>query len=118
MAGATLLMSEVFILLLLDDQFIRDLLICTVLVLLVTVGSPLLLKHVSMRSVSILILMSHNLYFFLGTHSTHYKTSINLETNLRRLTPRETFSEIKPFVILSHCKKSKTSVLQRSALEA
>ena len=52
MVGEILLTSEVYILLLIGDQSIRDLLICTVPVLLVTVGSLLLPKHVSMRSVS------------------------------------------------------------------
>ena len=109
MVGETLLTSEVYILLLIGDQSIRDLLICTVPVLLVTVGSLLLPKHVSMRSVS----KFKSLKIILRIYST---ISIHLETNLRLLIPQETFSEIKLFVILSHCKKLKTNVLQPFAL--
>ena len=112
MVGETLLTSEVYILLLIGDQSIRDLLICTVPVLLVTVGSLLLPKHVSMRSVS----KFKSLKIILRIHSIIYTTSIHLETNPRLLIPQETFSEIKLFVILSHCKKLKTNVLQPFAL--
>ena len=109
MVGETLLTSEVYILLLIGDQSIRDLLICTVPVSRVMVDSLLLPKHVSMRSVS----KFKSLKIILRIYST---ISIHLETNLRLLIPQETFSEIKLFVILSHCKKLKTNVLQPFAL--
>ena len=112
MVGETLLTSEVYILLLIGDQSIRDLLICTVPVSRVTVGSLLLPKHVSMRSVS----KFKSLKIILRIHSAIYRASIHLKTNLRLLIPQETFSEIKLFVILSHCKKLKTNVLQPFAL--
>ena len=112
MVGEILLTSEVYILLLIGDQSIRDLLICTVPVSRVTVGSLLLPKHVSMRSVS----KFKSLKIILRIHSIIYTTSIHSETNPRLLIPQETFSEIKLFVILSHCKKLKTNVLQPFAL--
>ena len=61
MVGATLLRSKVFTLFRSVDQSTRDSLIYTVRVLLVMVGLLLLLKHVSMRSVSKL---NHRTYFF------------------------------------------------------